>query len=346
MGQYDSERAAGDNAQLISSRERLKESLKPIIKKCADHFLKCLEDAAKKEAKNKKRRLAKQNGIDREAGVKDATYLYPVFFVFREEYESLVKDDLANRKMQSPPKDDPSVQLMQHLTEIGQSLGELFAHVLNGKGSNNMNLQWRYPMERPYEDAKVYVGWTRAFVQDHNETSRGRISSNFLVALASWYGLVAMERDLAFRLLGALHARAAHRGKFQTEIRILRHTYLEAANAARPIQWVSKEKDILLLDTIHEAWGSDRLRQSIDERTQSLAAYCEDVNAKAAQKAATRLTTIGLLIAGLALGSVTKDMIDLFDNHQKLFWLVLAVLVVVVVIGIIWSLSYKYKPEK
>jgi hypothetical protein len=182
-----------------------------------------------------------------------------------------------------------------------------------------------------YNEAEVYVGWTKTFVRKHSASKRD-IEYDFIIADASWYSLIVMDWLASLYLLDAFVGIASGKPRLKDkESRTIRLTYMDAANAAHPIRWTTKGQDLWLLEHIHRSWSSERWWANIQERTQLLSSYYNELDAESSQRREWRLTLVGGIIAAMTLTSAITDLFSL-ERDGKLWQVVVALGITAIVI--------------
>ncbi|HEX7181524.1 MAG TPA: hypothetical protein VF756_06745 [Thermoanaerobaculia bacterium] len=171
----------------------------------------------------------------------------------------------------------------------------------------------------PYDRAEVYAAWTEAYAKGHSAESRLAVETSFVIALASWYTLFAMDRLALSRSQEAfVESMASRRLLKAKEIRMMRLVHMDVANASHPLRWTTREKDLLLLEKIHEVWATERLWQNVAERTSLLESHYVAFETEEDEERSSKLTRLGLLIAGIATTSVVADLIDLAQKPSAM----------------------------
>ena len=168
---------------------------------------------------------------------------------------------------------------------------------------------------------EVFVDWHAAIVngdfKDHE-----RIENLFLIALASWLALMLMNKRSRIYLFEAFADRPRVRS---TAKRINKRSmvYQDIADSILPIRWTIKQNDLYLLESIHERWGSHRLRKDIKERMKVLALHHQRLESEqkelekrleSEQKELenSRITSFGTFLAITTVFSAVAGVISLF----------------------------------
>lgn len=167
-----------------------------------------------------------------------------------------------------------------------------------------------------YNDAKLLIGWQNTVVSHGGVDQRVMIERNFVIALAGWFALVMMNNRATHYILDAIHALAADQTPNALEGEAVRLAYMEASNQAFPIQWTSSEKDLLLLEAIHDSWSSQRWWKTVERKTNLLAAYSAHVSDDADQHWNQKITAFGAGIACVTLVSAIVDAMSLLSSSR------------------------------
>lgn len=220
-----------------------------------------------------------------------------------------------------------------------------------------------------YEGSEVYVDWSEALVSD-GKRHRNLIENNFIIAFASWFALVLMNRHSSFFSFEAFAGMFSERTQPTAEAVHQRNmAYKFVADATLPIRWTSKRRDLFLLETIHRNWSSDRIWQDIEERMKLLTLHYtrlederrEQFNQKREQFNQKReefnlkLATLGVILTLVALASAIADVTNLSATYERfpagfslikvLFHISWALIVVIVVAVIALLVVWRRKPR-
>lgn len=200
--------------------------------------------------------------------------------------------------------------------------------------------------------AKIHVGWAEGYVGGDWAALREAIEDNFLIALASWFSLVLMNRTVSRYLIRTFSelARKEHRSR-KEESRAIRLTYMDTASASHPIRWTTRQRDLLLLERIHQVWSSDKLWKNVEERTELLSVHHEQLEAEANERRSRWFAVFGIAIACLTLASTAADVLSLIPDGSPAaclkeygVFISIALPVLAVVIGLItWLISRRVK---
>ena len=170
--------------------------------------------------------------------------------------------------------------------------------------------------ERSYGDSRVYVGWAASVIHLAEGAQTEDIERNFVIALASWYGMVVMNHLVTLRSQETFVDLAKSERRLRArDIRAVRLAYMEAANASQPIRWTTRQRDLLLLDEIHKAWSSSRLWAIIEQRSRLLMAHYEQLEAEAGDQRTAALTILVVMLASTTLASVVADVLGLIPDR-------------------------------
>jgi hypothetical protein len=171
-------------------------------------------------------------------------------------------------------------------------------------------------------EAAIYVGWGEAYVSEASIQFRRAIEIDFIIGVASWYALVVMNRHSSFHLLHALAEMGQDdRGPRKQESAAIRFAYMYAANSLYPVLWATQQRDVLLLEVIHETWSSERLWKNIAEQTSLLALHHDHLENEKKEKHERLLELLGLLIASLVFPSAAADVLVLKDTSASYFYI-------------------------
>lgn len=199
-----------------------------------------------------------------------------------------------------------------------------------------------------YDGAELFVAWTEAYAKNASVRSREYIVIDFVASLVSWYALSAMDRFAFSRSQEAFAVPATgHRSMQASEIRMMRLVYMDAINASNPVQWTTREKDLLLLERIHRVWGSSRL-WNIEGRTALLESHYKAFETEEAEMRSGRLTRLALFVAIIAVTSVVADVAGLasegtglegwlFRNRFQVTLSVFLGMIFLGLIGLVWQ---------
>jgi hypothetical protein len=130
-----------------------------------------------------------------------------------------------------------------------------------------------------------------------------------------------MNRHSSFHLLHALAEMGSHdqSGRKQ-ESSDIRFTYMDAANSLHPVLWVTRQRDVLLLDAIHKNWSSGRLWRNIAEQTSLLALHHDQLESDQKERQARALEVFGACLAILVLPTAAADVFGMFPEHYFAEW--------------------------
>lgn len=265
-------------------RRWIKADAQQIIKKCAELYTACLNDAEKDERyffKKPEWTLKRFKEVDREDwDAKDDIYFYPLLFVDNVTYEERIKDILSQVA-----------------------------------GSDEQRNRQSDEARVSYERAQVYVDWNEALIRSHTKDKQGQIETDFLIAMASWFALVLMSRLSTIYLFEAFVGIVMKRPQPTANAVHLRNmAYNDVADAALPIRWTDARKDLYLLETIHRNWSSDRWRRDIEERMKLLTLHYERLENEQKERFNIRLTVVGTILTISTLASAAASVIDLAYN--------------------------------
>jgi hypothetical protein len=260
-------------------------SYNPVISDTIDAYVKGLETATRaccgrgaSKTAVVPRRIPQ---LDRTSRVRRTPFVYPLLFVANE-------DDYKATRPRDPKK--------RESVESADAKAE----------------------DRSYGDSKICVGWAASAIHLAATTPAEDIERNFVIALASWYGMVVMNHLVTLRSQERFVDLAKGERRLRAQdVRAVRLAYMEAANASHPIRWTTRQRDLLLLDEIHNAWSSPRLWDIIEHRSRLLAAHYGQLEAEAGEQRTTALTILGVMLASTTLASVVADVIGLIPGRAQ-----------------------------
>lgn len=280
---------AGDPIQAIqrfrADRDSIRRWFAPVLNSGAAAFREVFGKAS--ELQKSRRAIYKLPYVDtgRDNEIRDARYPYPLYFISEQaQYDQLRTADL-NHAGRDPREAD---------------------HGYSHDGNT----------------ARLHVGWAEGYANGDWPALREAIEDNFLIALASWYSLVLMNRMVSrylIRTFAELAQRQHHSRK--EESRAIRLTYMDTASASHPIRWTTRQRDLLLLERIHQVWSSDKLWKNVEERTELLSVHHDQLEAEANERRNRWFTGFGIVIACLTLASAAADVLSLIPDRSSASWL-------------------------
>jgi hypothetical protein len=289
------------------------EGIGKIIESCKAQYVKVMSDARRRRSgkccKDSKWFLRKFEEVDRDGWEPKMWVPYPLFCVDQDTYERRIREILkqvAGSEWQRERQSDKAIV--------------------------------------SYNRAEVYVDWSEALVCDVGK-NRESIENNFIIALASWYALVLMNKNSSVFLFEAYIETVTDRP--QSNAKAVSHrnmAYKDVADSSLPIRWTTSRKDLFLLETIHRNWSSDRWRKNIEERMKLLALHYESLEDDNNARASRKLALVAISLAVITLASAFADLSTLWGKPQKVsFW------VSAIVPSIVWAILFWffwYKPRR
>lgn len=184
------------------------------------------------------------------------------------------------------------------------------------------------------------VGWgeTTVYNSGGSEAAKGAIVDAFIVATASWFSLVLMNR-LVSQFLRDLFVDIAggRRRLSDREGQKIRLAFMDASNASRPVSWTFRERDLLLLDRIHETWCTKRWWRKVEERTTLLAAHHNEVAADIRRNSEDKLARLVIILSIMAAFSAIKDIGDMFKGNKELTIILVVAAILGAVALVFWA---------
>lgn len=169
-----------------------------------------------------------------------------------------------------------------------------------------------------YTRSEIYVDWTEALVRGHTDANCTDIENNFIVATASWYALVLMDDLASIYLLEAFAGLVSGRYYSTADEASARGlAYMDVANAAHPIRWTIRRKDLFLLEAIHRNWSSERWWKNIEERMKLLSLHYDRLEGERKERDSKRLTFAAVFLTCVTLMSAVADLVALAVNDVK-----------------------------
>ena len=279
----------------IQDEERLKEfrqGLKKFMRLCKDHYLKVMGDAERRAADPATAcpdwSLNRFKEVDRKGWEPKPKYSYPLFFVDRATYEQRIKNIL---------------------TQVAGSARR------RGRQADEARVSYR--------SAEVYVDWSEALVRDAS-TNHDLIETIFVVAFASWFALILMNKNSSLFLLEAFDGMVTGKPRSTANAVHQRNmAYKDVSDAALPIRWTTRRRDLFMLETIHRNWSSERWRKNIEERMKLLALHYKHLEDERGERTNRNLALAAAFLALFTLASAIADVINLAENdNQPSHWLI------------------------
>ena len=287
-------------------RHRFRKDFAPLLNRGAEAYRGELGTAAKKPEEERTVYELPAVHVGQPVPIREARYSFPLVFTSQDDYEKLRALDVQ---------------------EAGRSIAE---HTYSdGRHS-----------------ARIHVGWAEAYATGESEDLRQAIETDFVIALASWYALALMNRLVSLYLLEVFTDLSAKRPRIRKkQSRIIRLTYMDAANASHPVRWTTRHRDLLLLECIHATWSSGRWWENVEERTGLLALHHDQLEDEESERRNSWLAFFGIAIACLTLASATADVLHLyFEDH---LYSVATSLGIPVVVGfVLWRVWRRFRPAE
>ncbi|HYG82567.1 MAG TPA: hypothetical protein VD861_19380, partial [Pyrinomonadaceae bacterium] len=184
---------------------------------------------------------------------------------------------------------EPALEFSYPLFFIGDQVYEQRTQAILEKVAGS---KWRRKQQSDkarvsYEGAEIYVDWSEALVCRTGE-NRELIENNFIIALASWYALVLMNKNSSIFLFQAYFETVKDMSRqddrplqeVANTVNKRNMAYKDVADASLPIRWTPQRRDLFLLEAIHRNWSSDRWRKNIDERMKLLVLHYRNLEDK------------------------------------------------------------------
>lgn len=224
---------------------------------------------------------------------------------------------------------EPALEFSYPLFFVGDQVYEQRTRAILEKVAGS---KWRRKQQSDkarvsYEGAEIYVDWSEALVRRTGK-NRERIENNFIIALASWYALVLMNKNSSIFLFQAyiqtvrdVPRQGDGLQEIADAVNKRNMAYKDVADASLPIRWTPQRRDLFLLEAIHRNWSSDRWRKNIDERMKLLVLHyrsledrLERMEDDRRERATNKLNRVAVMLAAFTLASATADVINLLDN--------------------------------
>lgn len=276
-----------DNIQSDSKLERPRLSLRKIINCATQNYLTVIEKAEKDKRSQAGRgwSVKRYREVDRVDWKPKARHSFPLFFVT----ENLYLQRTASILQQVPSESSRSLQ------------------------SDHSRV--------PYQGAEIYVDWSEALVKNAR-SNRKLIERNFIIAFASWFALVLMDKNSSLFLFEAHWGMIEKKHRSSAAAVHQRHmAYKDVSDASLPIRWTKLRRDLFLLETIHANWSSERWRNNIEERMKLLSLHYKSLEDDRNERATRRLGFIAAFLALVTLSSAIADVINLAEKGGKSNWL-------------------------
>ncbi len=163
---------------------------------------------------------------------------------------------------------------------------------------------------------KIDVGWGETTVSRPARTpeaAQRAVIDAFVVGMASWFALVVMTSLVSRFLRDSYASFEKPRPQLGYEKgRKISLAFMDTANASRPVRWTLRERDILLLDRIHETWSTKRWWSNVEERTTLLSAHHAEVAASLRRRSERRLSALVIGLAAITALSAVRDVADIW----------------------------------
>jgi hypothetical protein len=196
--------------------------------------------------------------------------------------------------------------------------------------------------------ANVFIGWTEAYILDPkgDRSAENAIKNVFIIGITSWYSLRVMERISSAYLLSVYKRLASKNTEIiKAKSRVMRLTFMDAANASHPVRWTGLPQELGLLEKIQEAWNSLHLWDIVEEKTNTLATYHSQLEDEELETKNRRLTQFGIIIACVTLVSAIADIKQILpdtcalDGIKANLWQLAVALPLVIALGAgsIWT---------
>jgi hypothetical protein len=162
----------------------------------------------------------------------------------------------------------------------------------------------------PGEDFALEVDWgeTAALNVSNLAATQALVEDAFVAAMVSWFSLVIMGNKVSYFLRDLfIDLTLQERSLSKQDGEMVQLAYLDTSSASRPISWAFRKADLLLLEHIHEKWGSQRFWDNVEERTALFAAYHNDIVEEVRDESDRNLARVGIGLAAVTLLSVIAD---------------------------------------
>jgi hypothetical protein len=274
--------------------KRVHKAIEEVIELCKDHYITRMNAAEKRKTESPELKpewfLSRFEEVDREGWEPKLELSYPLFFVDSLLYEARIQEILKNvagsRWRQRRQSDEARVS---------------------------------------YKGAEVYVDWSEALVSNAGD-NRELIEKNFIIALASWYALVLMNKNSSMFLFEAYLGTVTKEYRSNANAVNQRNmAYKDVSDSALPIRWTTRRRDLFLLETIHRNWSSERWRENIEERMKLLSLHYESLEDERNERAGRYIAFVAISLAVFTLVSAIADLKALREKGQLYFWLGLAI---------------------
>jgi hypothetical protein len=190
------------------------------------------------------------------------------------------------------------------------------------------------------QEAGVYIGWEQAYVEGASSEFRLTIDIDFTIGITTWYSLITMNRHSSFHLMRALSEMGRQNKSLRKqESSDIRFTYMDAANSLYPVLWTSQERDLGLLEKIHNIWSSERLWKNVAEQTELLALHHDELESTEKEKRNQILEGVGLLIAIAVIPSGIADILHQVPEKNLGPWPRLAICIIGTLAVIVFTFS-------
>jgi hypothetical protein len=272
-----------DEDVLVEVREKLKKIIAPCKKKYDSR----MKDGEQRKGRSQKWSLVRFRTVDRKEADQERwrvthEFSYPLFFVDHKTYEERAKGILVKVA-----------------------------------GSQQKRVQQSDEARVSYKTAEIYVYWSEALVRDVR-CYRDLIENNFIIAFASWYALVLMNKNSSFFLFEAFHGMVT--GKHQSTADAVHQknmAYKDVTDAALPIRWTTRRRDLFLLETIHRNWSSERWRKNIEERMKLLTLHHKRLEDEGNERTRRNLGYVGLSITLATVVGAIAELINLAEKYNE-----------------------------
>ena len=271
---------------LIHEEEKLKairDELQKIIECSRSLYLDVLEKAASdtRPCSKKGWSLNRFKEVDRENWRPKSRHSYPLFFAGDDAYQ----------------------------TRIDSILQQVSSGLARRRQSDSARVS--------YQGSEIYVDWSEALVKS-GEKSERLIENNFIIALASWFALILMNKNSSFFLFEALVGIVEKKHLTNaTALRQRNMAYKDVSDASLPIRWTTRRRDLFLLETIHRNWSSKRWRDNIEERMKLVALHYQSLEDESNERSGRMLALAATLLALFTLSSAIADVMGLAENDGQ-----------------------------
>ena len=280
-----------DRLQDQSEIKEIRKWLNTIMGLCKDHYLYVLNKTEVRQGASEEKRwsLNRFKVVDREGWNPKEKFSYPLFFVDQDTYEN----------------------------RIEKILGQV-------AGSKWQRKRQSDAAKVSYKGAEVYVDWSEALVTNSVD-NRELVERNFIIAFASWFALILMNKNSSIFLFQAFVGMIKEKPQSTANaVHQRRMAYMDVADAVLPIRWTSRRSDLFLLETIHRNWSSQRWKENIEERMKLLAMHYNSLEDEQNERSGRYLSLIAIFITLFALASAIADVISLAENDGgNSYWLIL-----------------------